>query len=57
MQDPLAAPELRELALEEIEPNFSQPRYHFDEVALEALAGSLREHGVLQPVLVLNTAV
>jgi ParB family transcriptional regulator, chromosome partitioning protein len=52
MQDPRAAPELRELALEEIEPNFSQPRYHFDEVALEALAGSLREHGVLQPVLV-----
>jgi ParB family transcriptional regulator, chromosome partitioning protein len=52
MQDPRAAPELRELALEEIEPNFSQPRYHFDEVSLEALAGSLREHGVLQPVIV-----
>ncbi len=52
MRDPRAAPELRELALEEIEPNFSQPRYHFDEAALEALAGSLREHGVLQPVLV-----
>jgi ParB family chromosome partitioning protein len=52
MGDPRAAPELRELALEEIEPNFSQPRYHFDEAALEALAGSLREHGVLQPVLV-----
>jgi ParB family transcriptional regulator, chromosome partitioning protein len=52
MGDPRAAPELQELALEEIEPNFSQPRYHFDEAALEALAGSLREHGVLQPVLV-----
>ena len=52
MGDPRAAPVLRELPLEEIEPNFSQPRYHFDEVALEALAGSLREHGVLQPVLV-----
>ena len=52
MGESRAAPELRELALEEIEPNFSQPRYHFDEAALEALAGSLREHGVLQPVLV-----
>jgi ParB family transcriptional regulator, chromosome partitioning protein len=52
MGDPRAAPELRELALEEIEPNFSQPRYHFDEAALESLAGSLREHGVLQPVIV-----
>ena len=52
MGDPRAAPVLRELPLEEIEPNFSQPRYHFDEVALEALAGSLREHGVLRPVLV-----
>jgi hypothetical protein len=33
--------ELRELALEEIEPNRSQPRQYFEEAALDALAGSI----------------
>jgi ParB family chromosome partitioning protein len=46
------APELRELPVELIAPNPNQPRRHFDEEALLALAGSLRERGVLQPVLV-----
>jgi ParB family chromosome partitioning protein len=44
--------ELRELPLGVIEPNLSQPRRYFDEAALEALAGSMKERGVLQPVLV-----
>jgi len=44
--------ELRELPVELIVPNPSQPRRHFDEEALNALAGSLGERGVLQPVLV-----
>jgi len=44
--------ELRELPLQEIEPNLSQPRRYFGEAALEALAGSVRDRGVLQPVLV-----
>jgi ParB family chromosome partitioning protein len=43
---------LRELALEAIVPNPRQPRRDFDEEALQALAGSLGEQGVLQPVLV-----
>src|SRR3954453_11766263 len=45
-------PELRELPVELISPNPRQPRQHFDEGALEALAGSLAERGVLQPILV-----
>ncbi len=45
-------PELREIALELVEPNPAQPRRRFDEEALEALAASLAENGVLQPVLV-----
>ena len=45
-------PELREIAIELVEPNPNQPRRRFDAEALEALAGSLGEHGVLQPVLV-----
>ena len=49
-----AAPEaeLRELPVELIAPNPDQPRKRFDEDALQALATSLQERGVLQPVLV-----
>ncbi len=46
------AQELRELPVELISPNPRQPRRRFDEQALAALAGSLGESGVLQPVLV-----
>src|SRR3954449_11161232 len=45
-------PELRELPVELMSPNPRQPRQHFDEEALVGLADSLRERGVLQPVLV-----
>jgi len=44
--------ELRELPVELISPNPRQPRRRFDQEALTALAGSLGERGVLQPVLV-----
>lgn len=40
------------LPLDEIEPNRGQPRRSFDEAALAELADSIREHGVLQPLLV-----
>ena len=46
------ADELRELPVELISPNPKQPRRRFDQEALTALAGSLGERGVLQPVLV-----
>ena len=44
--------DLRMIPVELISPNPKQPRRAFDDGALEALAGSLRERGVLQPVLV-----
>ena len=44
-------PELREIAVDLIAPNPRQPRQDFDEASLAALAESLRERGVLQPVL------
>ncbi len=44
--------ELRELPVELISPNPKQPRRRFDQEALVALAGSMDERGVLQPVLV-----
>ena len=40
------------LPINDISPNREQPRKTFDEVALEELAASIREHGILQPLLV-----
>ncbi len=40
------------LRLSEIEPNKEQPRKDFDENALAELADSIRQHGVIQPLLV-----
>lgn len=41
-----------ELPINEIIPNRDQPRKTFDEAALEELAESIKQHGVLQPLLV-----
>jgi ParB family chromosome partitioning protein len=43
---------LRDVPVELIAPNPRQPRRHFDEATLAGLAESLRQRGVLQPVLV-----
>jgi len=47
-----AGQELRELPVELIGPNPQQPRRRFDEASLQALAHSMKDSGVLQPVLV-----
>ncbi|HEV2768394.1 MAG TPA: ParB/RepB/Spo0J family partition protein [Acidimicrobiales bacterium] len=47
-----AASTLRDVAVGSIRPNPHQPRRHFDEEALSSLVASVRELGVLQPVLV-----
>lgn len=39
-------------ALERIKPQVGQPRQHFDEAKLEELAASIREHGLLEPLVV-----
>ncbi|MCK9895245.1 ParB/RepB/Spo0J family partition protein [Frankia sp. AgB32] len=46
----------RAIPVENIVPNARQPRTHFDEDALEELAASLREVGLLQPVIVRSVA-
>lgn len=40
------------LRIADIEPNPEQPRRHFDQEALQTLAASIRENGLLQPVVV-----
>lgn len=41
----------RELPVGSLAPNRHQPRTHFDEHALEELAESLRQHGMVQPIV------
>ena len=41
-----------ELLIDEISPNRFQPRKYFDDNKLEELVASIRENGVLQPILV-----
>ena len=43
---------IRHVPVDRIEPNPENPRLVFEESALEELAASIREHGVLQPILV-----
>jgi ParB family chromosome partitioning protein len=43
---------VREIPIEKIQPNPSQPRMTWHEATLKELAASITEHGVLQPILV-----
>ena len=47
-----AAQAVTTLPLQRIEPNPNQPRKRFDEVELQALADSIAQHGLLQPLAV-----
>ncbi len=50
--DPADVTDMRRMPVDRIYSNPDQPRHHFDEDGLQDLAASIREHGVLQPVLV-----
>lgn len=43
---------IKELKINEVEPNLDQPRKHFDDEKLQQLADSIRQHGVVQPLIV-----
>ena len=43
---------VREVDVDRIEPNPNQPRQRFDPSAIEGLASSIREHGLVQPLVV-----
>lgn len=52
MENDTKATRSQKLRLTEISPNKAQPRRDFDDSALETLADSIKQHGVLQPILV-----
>lgn len=50
-----AAPKLledNEIEIAKISPNPHQPRFHFDETKLQELSNSIKEHGIIQPIVV-----
>jgi len=47
-----ATEKVHHIALNFIEPNSAQPRRYFDKNYLEDLANSIREHGIIQPIVV-----
>lgn len=53
---PTEGDSLVEVAIDQIEPNPNQPRKHFESSSLEELAASIRASGVIQPVIVRETA-
>lgn len=54
---PVVATGVQEIALEHIVPNPHQPRLSFDETKLQELAQSVKEHGILQPLVVSQSTV
>src|SRR6187200_104477 len=46
----------RDVAIGTIQQNPRQPRTYFDEIALDELAASIREHGIIQPLIVSERA-
>jgi len=50
------AENLVEIALEQVKARQDQPRTIFEEDSLQELADSIREHGLLQPILVKETS-
>ena len=43
---------VQKLKIIDVEPNREQPRRNFDEEALEELSNSIKEYGVIQPIIV-----
>ena len=49
-----SADQIQNIDLDEISPNPYQPRKHFEQEALDELAESIKDHGLLQPIVVIE---
>ncbi len=45
---------VKKIPLSDIVPNIYQPRKHFNEEALQSLSDSIKKHGILQPIVVIQ---
>jgi ParB family chromosome partitioning protein len=55
LRSDVATPKLledNEVEIVKISPNPHQPRFHFDETKLQELSNSIKEHGIIQPIVV-----
>lgn len=50
--DEIDGNEIKEIRINEIEPSISQPRKNFDEEKIKQLAESIKQHGIVQPIIV-----
>jgi len=50
--EPISKEEIIQIDIEKITPNPHQPRKNFSEIALKELADSIKEHGIVQPLVV-----
>ncbi len=53
--DEISESVLLQLPVDEIEPNPNQPRSRFDDVSLDELSASIKEVGIVQPIVVTQT--
>jgi ParB family transcriptional regulator, chromosome partitioning protein len=44
--------QIKQLSIDSLQPNPRQPRKHFDEHSLQELAESIKNHGIIQPLVV-----
>jgi len=44
--------EIKEIKIQDIDPNLDQPRKNFNQESIEELVASIKEHGIIQPILV-----
>jgi len=52
---PLSRDAVVQIAVDKLVPNPSQPRKNFDETELQELADSIKEHGVIMPIIAADT--
>lgn len=51
LQETASKERIFEIPVENISPNPNQPRQNFDQESLDELAGSIKEHGIIQPLI------
>lgn len=50
----VASGEVKEIDVSDIDPNYEQPRKNFDQQALKELADSIKTHGIIQPIVLVQ---